>query len=144
MARVEGPSRLARAKIVRDAVVDAGRLDGRWGSVDLGGGRTARFWIVDGEGWTAHITTRFSGLPRGVDVKGYDEAVLLQLAPPKEDDVLIDVYHPDAGKVLSIGTTGEDDTLIGMQPGPWETLFGLPHRNWTPVVARRLATKTSR
>ncbi|MGJ3629343.1 hypothetical protein AB5I41_25280 [Sphingomonas sp. MMS24-JH45] len=59
-------------------------------------------------------------MPREIKVEGYDEALLLQLAPPKFYDVSIDVYHPEAGKVLSIGTIGEVDTLISMQPGPWE------------------------
>lgn len=71
-------------------------------------------------------------------VKDYDQAGLLQLAPPKWDDLLIDVYDEEAGKVLSIGGTGDRDTLIGMQPGPCKSSFGLPSREWTPAVVRRL------
>lgn len=144
MIRTGGLTRIERARVIRDVVVAAGRTRGRWESVDLGDGQTARFWMVEGEGWTANVSTRFSGLSSGVEVKDYDEAMLLQIAPPREDDVLVDVYHPAAGKVLSIGNTGEVDTLIGMQPGPWEAMFGLPVRAWSPAVARRLAAKTPR
>ena len=144
MAATEDRTRLGRARIIRDAVLAAGRLGGRWRSVDLGNGRIARNWEVDGEGWTATITTRFSGVPGDVEVKAYEEALLLQLAPPRRDDVEVDVYHPEAGKVLSIGKTGEHDTLIGMQAGPWEAAFGLPARDWSPATARRLSARKAK
>lgn len=134
-------TRLERAKVVRDAVIEIGRTRGCWRPIDLGDERSARYWEVEGPEWQAHITTRFSGLSREVRVSGYDGAVLLQSAPPKHDDVIVDVYHPEAGKVLSIGSTGIVDTLIGMQPGPWEQAFGLPRREWSPATARRLASR---
>lgn len=138
MSEAKSMTRLARARIIRDQVVEIGHTRGRWASLDLDDGRTARVWEIDGDGWTASITTRFSGLPREVVARDYDEAVLLQLAPPNSDDLLVDVYHPEAGKVLSLGQTGDVDTLIGMQAGPWEASFGLPARDWSPAIARRL------
>jgi len=50
-------------------------------------------------------------------VKHYDEGVLLQLKPSREDNLLVGVYHPAVGNVLSIGSTGQQDTLICMQQG---------------------------
>lgn len=134
-------TRLARATIIRDRVLEAGRADGRWERLDVGGGLQARVWVIDGDGWKAYITTRFSGVPRGAVASSYDEAVLLQSAPPRESDVVLDLHHPQAGKVLSIGTTDGVDELIGMQPGPWEAMFGLPERDWSPSVRRRLAAR---
>lgn len=135
---------LNRAKVIWDAVLGAGRSSGRWLSVDLDGGLTGRIWHVEGGGRTANISTRFSDVPREVQIDGYEQALLRQLAPPKWDDVLVDVYHPEAGKVLSIGSIGGADTLISMQPGPWETAFGLPGRPWSPAVARRLEAVAAR
>jgi hypothetical protein len=55
--------------------------------------------------------------------------------PPDADDVYLNGF----GKVLSIGTRGDEDRIIGMVPGPWEAHFGLPARPWPPAVQSRLA-----
>lgn len=139
-AIVKSMSRIERARIVRDRIVDVGRTHGRWERMDVGDGRQARLWCIDdGSGWNAHIATRFSGTWDDVQLMGYDAALLLQQAPPRMSDVLLDVYVPGASKVMSLGMTDGADTLIGMMPGPWEALFGLPKRDWTPAVARRLS-----
>lgn len=133
-------TRLQRAAIIRDKVLEVGRTSGCWESISLGGGRVARLWAVQGNGWKALIDTPFSGSPArtAVAVASYEEAVLLQRYPPRQSDMVVDLYHPDASKVLSIATADGVDELIGMQPGPWEAAFGLPAREWSPAVARRL------
>lgn len=139
-AIVKSMSRIERARIIRDRIVDVGRTHGRWERVEVGDGRQTRLWCIeDGSGWKAHIDTRFSGSSDDVQSAGYDAALLLQQSPPQTSDVLLDVYAPGAGKVMSLGTTDGADELIGMIPGPWETLFGLPKRDWTPAVTRRVA-----
>lgn len=132
-------SRIERARIIRERIVDVGRTHGRWERMEVGDGRQARLWCIDdGSGWNAHIATRFSGMWDDVQLKGYDDALLLQQVPPRMSDVLLDVYVPGASKVMSLGTIDGADKLIGMVPGPWEALFGLPKRGWTPAVVRRL------
>lgn len=136
-------TRLERARVIRDAVASAGETNGRWERLEFGGGDHARLWIVDGNGWEASVATAFSGLSRGAVAASYAEAVLLQQSPPKLDDVVLDVYVDGVGKVISIGTTDDVDRLIGMMPGPWEALFGLPERSWSPAVAKRLARRSA-
>ncbi|USI73930.1 hypothetical protein [Sphingomonas morindae] len=139
MEIAEGMTRLERARIVRDAVVEQGRLTGKWGSVELGNGQMARPWIVDGEGWTAFVSTPFTGLPGGLPGPHHGGAS----SPGTGGDLLIDVFHPDVGKVLSIASKGDQDRLIGMQAGPWEALFGLPYQAWSTAKARSLAAKAA-
>mgnify|MGYP001261331831 CR=1 FL=1 len=59
-------------------------------------------------------------------------------------DLMVDLFHDDIGKVLSISTINGDDKLIGMKPGPWEADFGLPKRAWPPALSRELSGKLSR
>lgn len=140
IAAKTGGTKLFRAGVIRDQVLAAGGEHGRWKVLDVGHDIKARVWVIEpGSDWSAMVTTRFSGVPMQPDrVVGYDAAVLLQLAPPRADDILLDLYVKTASKVLSLGTTDGVDTLIGMTPGPWEALFGLEERPWSPAVARRL------
>ncbi len=100
----------------------------------------ARVWIVDfRDGLEAWLTTRFSGVPTAFEPYGYDEALLMQrMPPPQADDLLVDLFLDGVGKVLSFGSRGDVDRVIGMTPGPWEARFGLPARWWSPAVQRRL------
>lgn len=144
MAEKKDMARLQRARVIRDAVFAADRSLGRWESIAMSGGRTARLRVIDGPGWRATVDTRFSGSHDAVETNGGNGSLLSRLGAPRREDVLVDIYHPQAGKVLSIGSTGGEDTLIGMQPGPWEKAFGLPDRSWSPATERRLAAQAKR
>ena len=137
-------TRSDRARTIVGRLQAAAREGGRWERIELGAGRTARIWVVDlGDGLEAWLTTRFSGIPTAFEPSGSDEAVLMQTMPPPEaDDVLIDLYMAGVGKVLSVGTLHGVDRVIGMTPGPWEARFGLPDRDWSAGVKRRLERRS--
>lgn len=143
--RIAADSHAARGDTILATIRGAAREGGRWEQVDLGSGKIARVWRVElGDGLTARITTPFSGVPGAPEPSSYEEALLFQLMPPPEpDDMLVDLYLVGVGKVFSISTRDGSNELIGLTPGPWEESFGLPARDWTPAVQRRLARRAA-
>ena len=145
-ARPATLTRIQRAQVVRDRILEHSNAHGRWKTFEWEEGHSARVWSIEPTpSWSAQLSTRFSLSSHAeVLIAGYDEAPLLQLAPPRWDDIVLDLYVHPASKVLSLGTTHGVDRLITMQPGPWEEMFGLASRPWTSRVARRLASHESR
>ncbi|QCB43238.1 hypothetical protein E5673_14230 [Sphingomonas sp. PAMC26645] len=123
-------TRLDRARIIRDAVIDHDHRHGSWQPLDLPGGRETRVRTIDpGRGWSAIITSRFSGGPVNTVTSGSSNG-----------QVVMDVYLTFGPKVLSIATSISEDMLISMAPGSWESeMFGLPHQGCRAKRERRSA-----
>lgn len=137
--------RLERAIAVRDQVLAADAAHGRWVVLNLGDGRTARLREVDaGAGWSATITTRFSGVAQPVsEFRDYESAALFQVSALRDADLEVDVWVAGVGKVLSVARIGDEEKVVGMIPGPWEAWFGLPPRSYSRAVLARLVRKST-
>lgn len=139
------PTRIERARIVRDVVMDLAKPHGRWSDVQVGAastGSTSRLWTVDaGLGWTATVDTAFTRPTSVFSQADLYRSAALGLEIPEDFDQEISVSWDGFGKVMSIGRRGSQDILIGFVPGPWEAAFGLPARPWSPTVALRLAQR---
>ena len=137
-------TRLQRAKAVRDRIVELAAERGKWRRIPIGENVEARSLEVKLDWGKALISSRFSGLPTTVTASTYDDALNIQRLGQPGFDLMVDLFHDDIGKVLSISTINGDDKLIGMNPGPWEADFGLPKRAWPPALSRELSGKLSR
>lgn len=107
---------------------------GRWEtSEDLPG---VRVRVVDaGLGWNAHISTPFSGAPAQYPDPGdYESAVMLREHLAGLLPNTTDLYLAAGGKVMSVEWNSSELKIIGFTPGPWETAFSLPYRQWPGSV----------
>lgn len=113
--------KLDRAQIILDHVRSLDRTEGRWESLPLGD-RMVKVRMVDhADGWSALITLPESGV---LETGGLPN--------------VLDLDVEGAGKVLSIEYDDSEMRLISMKPGPWETHFGLPLRDYQPSELKKM------
>ena len=133
-------TRLDRARVIVQVVLEAQAEFGRWEVLENHHGPSIRSRHVDiGAGWSASLNAGYLCAARRGEEHAFEGGEIGDADPDFAGEVLISVWIQEAGKVLSLyrDVLG-GEKLIGMRPGPWEGLFGLPAQEWSPSVAKKM------
>lgn len=129
-------SQKARAAAILEHMLGSSPASGKWVERKRGSANAA-VWVIEADaGWSASF-----------EFMSDSNANKVEATNPLENltrSFFLDVWFRAEGvKVLSLEwiATSQTIRLVSMRPGPWEEMFGLPHRAWSPSDLRKLTSR---
>lgn len=131
----ETMSQNTRAAIILEHI-NSSAAAGKWVERKRGSEPVA-LWVIEANtGWSASFDFTSDGDKNEVEAANPLENLNLSF--------LLDVwFRAEGAKVLSLRWSAPSRTVrvVAMRSGPWEEMFGLPHRDWSPSDLTMLTSR---